>query len=276
MPSLTGWTVAKIDKITHTADITNLKLGLGTFSLSLIDPNGKTFKISANAVASGISLRFFRDKNDPEAKKGPFGDGKINFEKVVEAEGDNLLKDLLKLVNKRLSPSGKLEIYYIPSPVTDNLIGENKDITPIPSAKSFTSCALNVFSFKAKASLGIAGEGSFDVYTFTAGHHFTPLLTSYCFTTVSLEMPLMDIFTLIRHMITKEKPPTKGLELSFVQYYCPFIGLDSSGLIDSGLAYAKELYDANEKLKKKFGHWHKTTFPYIPESKRPPMISPDK
>jgi hypothetical protein len=255
----TGWVVTKIDKITHTVDINHLKLGIGSFNISLKDPSGVIHTISAAAVASGVT-----SKNLGAAKGGG-----TDYKEVLDAERENAAKDLLKYINPGKADYGKKEIYYLDNPMMHNEYLDDKTLTPIPIAKTFTLCSLNVFSFKVKGTLGVALEGSFDIYAFIAGHQFIPSFTSYFFFTVSAELPLIDLYRGIKATYLREKSDSR-FEISFAQYYCPFIGLDNSSAWQSGFGWAKDMHEANKKIAKKLRDWLLND-----QFDKQPMMSPD-
>jgi hypothetical protein len=218
MADNTGWIVSKITKLNHTVDLSPFKIGGVHYMLNLTDHRGNKHSISAYGIASGVTSA--RSIIDSESN-----DSKSKAKDVVFAEGQNFLKDYVKYLNKLSSSTSNPQIFYI------NVLNLNdKHFTPIPTQKSFLSCGLNVFSLKAKANIGIPIECTLDIYTFIAGHHFTPWLTSYYFIVWSGEIPILDILTTMQE---KSSGTVKSrFEISFSQHYCPFIGMDSnSGLL---------------------------------------------
>jgi hypothetical protein len=229
----TGWSVAKIDKLTNTVDANHWKMGHGHFYLQLKDSNNEIHKLSAYGVASGFTTKegFLTDPSKLAAQNREIG--------------ENFLKDILKYFNPAKVSTANPTLYWIDNPAMHNRLVDDKVLSKNPNVKSFTSCSLNLFSIKLKATFGMTLEGSFDVYAFIAGHHFIPYLTSYVFVTKSVEVPLWDTYKSII------AGPERDAEFVFVQYYCPFVGMDSTSVIDSGISMLKDIHDGNKKIFKK-------------------------
>lgn len=233
----TDWSILKIDKFTNTNDFNHMKLGFGVFNIQLKDSQKQIHNLSATAIASGLT------NNEGIVK------GKTTNSDAGAAIAERAIKDVLKIFNKIKISSAPTPLFWVDNPLMHNRFFDDKWIGREPNLKGLQSCSLNLFSIKAKVNKRVSFEGSIDIYSFIAGHQFVPSFTAYYFVVMTMEFPFGDFITAIRNFF--DQKDSEKNEFSFVQYYCPFIGLDSSTAWDSAKGYGLDLGRAILKNERK-------------------------